>query len=120
MTRYKSMKKILPLIALVVFAFALIGCQNQAVNAAGSRESAEVWVKNTLPGWELVGFSTATLDTDADGYVSTDITVRKEGTNGPLKLLSLQCPTQGVVGSMPWQKGQGAKFHSMPFNPDFE
>lgn len=99
-------------------ALACSGCQNQATNVVGDRSTAEDWVKNTLPGYELVGFSSATLDQDGDGYVSADITVRKIGTTTPLKLLKLQCPTQGQFLQI--QKRQGAKFDSMPFNPNFD
>lgn len=76
-------------------AVALVGCQNQTANVVGAQSSAEDWVKGTLPGYELVGFNSVTLDQDGDGYVSADITVRKIGTTGPIKLLKLQCPTQG-------------------------
>lgn len=115
------MKKIFSMLLVLLvatFAFACSGCQNQVANVVGARSSADDWVKNTLPGYELVGFNSATLDQDGDGYVSADITVRKIGTTTPLKLLKLQCPTQGQFLQI--QKGQGAKFDSMPFNPNFD
>ena len=107
----------LALFAVAAITFACTGCQNQSANVVGAKSTAEDWVKNTLPGYELAGFNSATLDGDGDGYVSADITVRKVGTTAPLKLLTLQCPTQGAFLQI--QKGQGAKFDSMPFNPDF-
>lgn len=115
------MKKTFTLLLVLLVAgvaLACSGCQNQASNVVGARSTAEDWVKNTLPGYELVGFNSATLDGDNDGYVSADITVRKIGTTTPLKLLKLQCPTQGQFLQI--QKGQGAKFDSMPFNPNFD
>lgn len=111
------MKKLSLLFALVI-GVALTGCQNQAANVVGAKSTAEDWVKNTLPGYEMAGFNSATIDQDGDGYVSVDITVRKIGTTSPLKLIQLQCPTQGVF--LQFQKGQGAKFDSMAFNPNFE
>ncbi len=82
------MKNYLIFSAIALILITVSGCQNQEANVEGSRESAEAWVKNTLPGYTLTGFNTATLDTDGDGYVQADITVQKNGTT-ELRLISL-------------------------------
>lgn len=94
------------------------GCQNQLANVEGSRDAAERWVAAVLPGYEMVGFSSATLDTDEDGYVTAEVTVRKKGDpNAPLKLVQLQCPTKGIL--MKLEKGGNAKLAAMPFDNSF-
>lgn len=111
------MKNFLILSSIIaLLAITASGCQNQQANVEGSKESAEAWVKNTLPGYTLTGFSTATLDSDGDGYVQADITVQKNGST-ELRLITLYCPTQG--GALAIQKGSGAKFGSMPFESRF-
>lgn len=104
------------LIALIAVATVALttGCQNQAANVAANRENAQKWVDETMPGYTLAGFSSATLDTDGDGYVTVDITVKKGES---LRLLQLQCPTRGEF--MKIQKGDGCKYHQAPFNNEF-
>jgi hypothetical protein len=100
--------------AAVVGIMAVSGCQNQAVNVAANREMAQEWVTETLPGYTLAGFSSSTLDTDGDGYISVDITVRK---GDELRLIQLQCATRGEFLKL--QKGGGCKYHQMPFDSKF-
>jgi hypothetical protein len=107
------MKALLPLLLLATLA--LTGCQNQAMNVAGSRESAEEWVKTTLPdGYRLVKFSSATLDTDEDGYVTADILVTRG--DGWYELIQLDTPTRGTLSL---QKGGAAKLKMIPYNNRF-
>lgn len=89
----------------------LLGCQNQTENVAANRDNAAQWVADMLPGYELSGFSSASLDSDGDGYVSVDITVRKGDV---LRLLQLQCPTAGRVLDL--QVGRACKFDSTPLD----
>lgn len=97
-------------------AFLLAGCQNQAANVAGSREAAERWVAETLPdGYRVAKFSSATLDSDDDGYVTAEVLVTRG--DGKYRLIQLQCPTQGV---MRLQKGGTAKLHQIPLDGTFE
>ena len=111
------MRKLLSLLLVVaLMPFALAGCQNQGANVSANRTNAEVWVQNTLPGYTLAGFSSATLDADNDGYISVDITVKKHGTS-ELTLLQLDCPTAGKPLTI--QKGDGCKFKQMAFTPKF-
>lgn len=110
------LKFTLPLIAICLVGLAALGCQNQEANVTANRVHAETWVKNTLPGYTLVGFNSATLDTDNDGYVSTDITVRKDRTD-ELRLIQLDCPTASNPGTL--QLGDGCKFKSAPFESKF-
>lgn len=102
--------------ALVASSLLLAGCQNEGVNVEGSRDAAQRWVSTMLPEYELVSFSSATLDTDDDGYVTAEITVRRKGTKGPLRLIQLECPTQGV---MRLQRGGNAKLRKIPYNNEF-
>lgn len=100
---------------VLVCALALTGCQNQALNVAGSRESAEEWVRTTLPdGYRLVKFSSATLDTDEDGYVTADILVTRG--DGWYELIQLDTPTRGTLSL---QKGGAAKLKMIPYNNRF-
>lgn len=90
---------------------AVTGCQNQAANVTANRSNAEQWVKSTLPGYELIGFNSATLDSDGDGYITCDISVRK---SEDIRLLQLDCPTTGNPFS--FQKGGGCKFKQSPYH----
>lgn len=100
---------------VLTLTFALTGCQNEAKNVAGSRESAEEWVKTTLPdGYRLVKFSSATLDTDDDGYVTADILVTRG--DGWYELIQLDTPTRGTLSL---QKGGSAKLRHIPYNNRF-
>ena len=110
------MKNLL-LISALGATLCLAGCQNQRANVEGSRDTAVTWVAEVLPDYEIVGFSSATLDTDEDGYVSAEISVRKKGTEGPLKLIQLECPTKGIL--LQWQKGGTAKLKMVPMNNEF-
>ena len=114
------MRKMLTLLGicatLCLSIIMVTGCQNQTANVVGSRESAEKWVENVLPGYTLAGFNSASLDSDGDGYVTADITAQKKGTN-ELRLIRLQCPTQGIFLQV--QHGSAAKFDSMPFESKF-
>lgn len=103
------------IVAIVCFCAMNIGCQNQSANVSANKEHAESWVANSLPGYRLVGFNSATLDTDGDGYVTCDITVTRS-VGSTIKLIQLSCPT---TGNITLQKGEGCKFVQMPFNPDF-
>lgn len=89
----------------------LVSCQNQGANVAANRTNAEKWVADTLPGYQLSGFSSATLDSDGDGYVTVDITVEKDGV---LRLLQLGCPTAGQM--MELQVGHGCKYEGSPLD----
>ncbi len=109
--------KTLALFSLAAASLALAGCQNQQANVEGSRKAAEEWVANTLPdGYRLVKFSTATLDTDKDGYVTADILVTRG--DGKYRLIQLQTPTMGRVLEI--EKGGSAKLHMIPYNDTFE
>lgn len=110
------MKNLFSIIGLVA-TLGLAGCQNQRANVEGSRDAAVAWVNEVLPGYEIVGFISATLDTDEDGYVTADITVRKKGTDGPMKVIQLECPTKGIL--LQWQKGGAAKLKMIPMNNEF-
>ncbi len=105
------------IIAFSALALVLTGCQNQAANVEGSRDSAVKWVADVLPEYELVSFSSATLDTDEDGYVTAEITVKKKNGQGPLKLIQLECPTKGII--LQFQKGGTAKLKQIPYNNEF-
>lgn len=94
-----------------IVALSLIACQNQTANVSANRENATKWVAETLPGYTLAGFSSATLDVDGDGYVTVDITVEKDGV---LRLLQLACPTAGNMAAL--QVGQSCKFESAPLD----
>jgi hypothetical protein len=109
------MKQHRMMIGLVAASVALAGCQNERINVAVSRATAEQWVKDVLPGYRLVGFSSATLDTDDDGYVTADITVTKDGKT--LRLIQLSAPAHGKM--LEWQKGDSAKLHQVPFQSEF-
>lgn len=112
-----AMNKRIGLALVAAASLGLMGCQNQAANVEGSREAAEKWVADMLPGYEMVTFSSATLDSDEDGYVTADITVRKKGTQEPLKMIQLETPTKGIILQL--QKGQGAKLKQIPYNNEF-
>lgn len=112
----KKLFSILLLATVCALSFACMGCQNQGANVSANKQHAEAWVTGSLPGYEMVGFNSATLDQDGDGYVTVDITVRKPNTTN-LKLIQLSCPTAGKFLQI--EKGQGCKFSQMPFNPDF-
>lgn len=105
-------------LVLLFVCFFAVGCtQNQQMNVSANKEHAKTWVQDTLPGYVLVGFTTATLDTDNDGYVSCDIMVKKEST-GEMRLISLNCPTASTdMGQV--QIGGGCKYKEMPFDSKF-
>lgn len=104
-------------ILLLIPFLALAGCQNQAANVEGSRALAQKWVEETLPGYKMTSFSSATLDTDDDGYVSCDITVSNDGAK-TMHLIQLDCPTMGKPLAV--QKGGGAKLKMIPYNNLFK
>ncbi len=104
------------LLSLTAASILMAGCQNQAVNVEGSRAAAEKWVAETLPdGYRMVKFSSATLDTDDDGYVTAEVLVTRG--DGKYRLIQLQCPTQGVLKL---QRGGSAKLHQIPYDSTFE
>ena len=90
---------------------SLVACQNQVANVSANRDHATKWVDETLPGYTLSGFSSASLDVDGDGYVTVDITVEKDGV---LRLLQLACPTAGNLTTL--QVGQSCKFENAPID----
>ncbi|MBS1722768.1 MAG: hypothetical protein JSS66_07230 [Armatimonadetes bacterium] len=101
------MKKVL---FLVFGAVLCMGCQNQSANAAAAKGLAQNWVNDMLPGYEIKGFSCATVDTDSDGYVAVDVMVQKEG--GDKHLVQLECPAAG--DPLNFQKGSGCKYKQSP------
>lgn len=104
------------LVAASILFVSLAGCQNQRANVQGSRAAAEKWVSDVLPGYKIVGFSSATLDTDDDGYVTAEITVSNGSGKG--YMIQLECPTQGKLLEL--QRGGGAKLRQIPYNNAFE
>ena len=97
----------------VAVLIVVSGCQNQAENVSANREHAEKWVADMLPGYTLAGFSSATLDSDGDGYVTVDITVQKADV---LRLIQLDCPTAGEMMPTTGQRGQACKFKQTPLD----
>lgn len=107
--------KVFPLVALAVLGLA--GCQNQTANVEGCRVASEAWVRDTLPdGYRMAKFTSATLDTDEDGYVTADVLVTRDGKT--FKLIQLGCPTMGDPTAI--QKGGSAKLEQIPYNNTFE
>ena len=68
------------MLAAVLCATALAGCQNQAANAVNGKSMIEDFAHGAFPGYEVVYASCATMDTNDDGYLRGTLVIRKGDT----------------------------------------
>jgi len=79
-------------VLLIVVALAMGGCtRGQRKNAV--KESAKDYVNDL--GYEFIGASGSTTDSDGDGYIAVDVRVKDD--KGETQLLKLEC-TFSYVG----------------------
>ncbi len=100
MKRHFSPTKPNRIATIVICILSLLACVSAlGCSSAGKADNeAKEYVAKMYPGWTVQGVNSMDYDTNDDGYISSDVTIKND-TTGEIKALQLECAKKNLIGN---------------------